>query len=138
MGRMAYYSPGIVAGLIGLVYAAFGTGLPTAAERVGLAAWLVPVLVLVGLLLMLAAQGTFAGVLPVPLGKSLRGTKCQAIGLLIIAGLASAAVAGLLARVAVGRATLIVGGCSLACWLTAIGLYLWSLPAAVADFAEPK
>ena len=134
MGRMGYFSPGIIGALTGLVYTLFGVGDYSALDRLVLGCFLVPLLFMVCQLLMVAAQGVFAHVLPVPFGKSLRGTKCLAIGLLIVVAIGSSMVTGLLSRVEVGPAAMIVGGLSLVCWLTAIGLYLWSLPTAVADF----
>jgi hypothetical protein len=77
-------------------------------------------------------------VLPVPFGKSVRGRKCAAIGVLIVIAMASSLVTYLLGRVAVGAPALVCGGVSLACWLGAVGIYLWSLPTAVADFVEPR
>lgn len=138
MSRTGYFSPGIIGALVGLVYAWFGGGDRAATDRLLLGCYLVPLLFAVGQLLMIAAQGMFAGVLPVPPGKSLRGTKCVVIGLLSIAGMSFALVTYLLSRVEVGTAALLLGGLSLACWLTAIGLYVWSLPTALADFATPK
>ncbi|MFH0983691.1 MAG: hypothetical protein V2A79_19425 [Planctomycetota bacterium] len=138
MSRAGYFSPGIMGALAGLVYAAFGRGGTSALDRWLTGCYLVPLLFVVGQLLMLAAQGVFAGVLPVPPGKSIRGTKCVVIGLLIVAGLASGLVTYLLVRVAVGPAAEVLGGLSLACWLTALGVYVWSLPTAVADFLEQE
>jgi hypothetical protein len=135
---MGYFSPGLIGGLAGLVFAVFGGGERTAADRLLLGSYLVPLLFLVGQLLMVAAQGLFAGVLPVPIGKSLRGTKCAVIGLLMIAGLGSGLVGGLLARVEFGAPAMIVGAASVACWLVALGIYVWSLPTAVADFVEQE
>ena len=134
MGRIGYFSPGIIGALAGLVYTLFGVGDYSALDRLMLGCTLVPLLFMVCQLLMVAAQGVFARVLPVPFGKSLRGMKCLAIGLLIVVAIGSSMVTGLLARVEVGPAAMIVGGLSLVCWLTTIGLYLWSLPTAVADF----
>ena len=136
MGRVGYFSPGIIGALAGLVYTLFGVGDYSALDRVALGCTLVPLLFVVCQLLMVAAQGVFARVLPVPFGKSLRGTKCLVIGLLLLVATASSLVTGLLSRVEFGPAAMIVGGLSVLCWLTAIGLYLWSLPTAAADFLK--
>lgn len=134
MSRTGYFSPGIVGALVGLVYAVLGGGDYSAVERLVRGSYLVPLLFVVCQLLMIAGQGVFAVVLPVPFGKSLRGAKCLAIGVLIVVGMVSGMVTYLLSRVQVGTTELVLGGVSLACWLVAIGLYVWSLPTAVADF----
>jgi len=135
MSRMGYFSPGILGVLVGLVYALFG-GDYSMSERLTLGCYLVPLLLIIGQLAMVAAQGMFAGVLPVPPGKSMRGTKCLIIGLLIVVGGVSGLVVYLLSHAEGGLAAKVFGGVSLACWLTAIGLYVWSLPTAVADFVR--
>ena len=135
MTRMGYLSPGILGALVGLIYAVFGGDYSTN-QRLVLAAWLVPLLLVAGQLAMVAAQGIFAGVLPVPPGKSIRGTKCVVVGLFVVTGGAVGIVAYLLARVEIGTAAMIVGGAGLACWLAAVGLYIWSVPTAVTDFVR--
>ncbi len=136
MSRTGYYSLGIVGALTGLVYAAFGGVDYSTWERLALGCYLVPLLFAVGQLLMLAAQGMFAGVLPVPFGKSLRGTKCLVIGLLVVVGMVSGLATYLLSRAEVGLASMVCGGLTLGSWLAALGVYAWSLPTAVADFAK--
>ena len=136
MSRTGYFAPGLIGAMGGLIYAVFGGGDHSAMDRLLLGCGLVPLLGVGCQLVMLAAQGMFAGVLPVPFGKSVRGTKCVVIGLLIVAGMASGLVAYLLTGVGVGSATLLLGGASLACGLAVIGLYVWLLPTAVADYVE--
>jgi hypothetical protein len=104
----------------------------------------VPLLILVaapvGLacqLAMFGAQGAFAQVLPVPIGKSIRGrpaTVCGSLTLLSVAALSAAFVLAL--DDGVNRpiiAILTVGGIFGVC---ALGTYVWSLPVASRDFTR--
>ena len=136
MSRMGYFSPGLMGGLAGLVFAVFHRGDDTTAERLLLASALVPGSFIFCQLLMFAAQGIFASVLPVPFGKSLRGTKCIVVGSLMVAAAVTGMLAYLFSRAESGRATLVLGGLSLVCTLASLGWYLWSLPTATADFSE--
>ena len=136
MSRMGYFAPGIVGVVVGLVYVVFGGAERDAAERVTLGCILVPVLFALCQLSMIASQGVFARVLPVPVGRSIRGGKCLAIGLLIDAAIASSLIAILLVRVETDTTAVVVMATSGACWLAAVLVYLWSLPTAVADFVR--
>ena len=136
MSRMGYFSPGMIGALAGLVFAVFHSGDDGPAERLLLACVLVPALFAYCQLLMIAAQGIFAAVLPVPFGRSLRGTKCVVIGSLIVAAAVSGKLAYLFSRTESGQATLILGALSLVCALASLGWYVWSLPTAMMDFGE--
>ncbi|MCP4592875.1 MAG: hypothetical protein GY842_19235 [bacterium] len=138
MSLTAYFGPGIVGALVGLIYAIFGGDdySYTTTDRVILGFELVPGLFLICQLLMIAAQGIFAAVLPVPFGKTLRGAKCVAIGVLMLVGMVCGAVAQMLGGVEIGLAAIVVGAASLLCAIVAVGLYVWSLPTAVVDFVD--
>lgn len=98
-------------------------------------------------LTIFALQGLFAGVLPVPFGKSMRGANCRVIGLLLLLGL----LVGLLLRVTGASEQLGPERHNLSWfWLiwfvswaafsglsgpAALVIYLYSLPAAKPDFA---
>ncbi len=146
MTRLHYYSPGLVGLLIGLIL-----GYETAAKAGLSPFWtyaLVPLCVAIDLGLscqlgMIGFQGLFAGVLPVPIGKSLRGTMCRAIGFLILLGLLTRTGLSLaLSRFSVfalihelGVSGILAGVLvTLGCLLLALLLYLFSLPSAAADF----
>ncbi len=89
-------------------------------------------------LLMIGAQGAFAQVLPVPWGKSIRGGAAVVVGTLLIAWNALGLICGSLLRHEVYVAGLVLAGLSLLSLLGAIVTYVWSLPAAVADFGNDK
>lgn len=148
MGRFHYYSPGLLGLLLGLVLgynAGAGLGL-----RPFLTFVAVPLATGIDLgltcqLAMLGFQGLLAGVLPVPIGKTLRGTICHVIGLLVIFGLLTRL--GLsLAHSHLGLVTLTyqLGLGVVAAWavvglgslMVALVLYLFSIPTAAADFPK--
>jgi hypothetical protein len=89
-------------------------------------------------LLFVGAQGAFAQVLPVPWGKSVRGRPAVVGGwLLMLAmglGLITAALLWEAVTVA-GSVVGMVGGAALALFAV---VYVWSLPAAVADFGRER
>jgi len=92
---------------------------------------------------MVGLQGFFAGVLPVPIGKTLRGAMCRVIGFLILLGLLIRAglslacsqfsVFALIHELGIG-AILVGVLVTLGCLLLALLLYVFSIPSAVADF----
>lgn len=88
--------------------------------------------------LFVGAQGVFAQVIPVPLGKSIRGGAGAGIGWALIAGILLLAVAGLLFREGVSRAAWVLLAVSVISFGTAIVLYVWNVPAAVRDFGDGR
>jgi len=137
MGFWTYYSPLGLGFLLTLALhdtiRAHGPVLP------GWAEW--PFLVGLGLgvglvcqLLMIGAQGLFAQVLPVPVGRSIRGRAAVVGGGLIVAGVALAAVACLLYWEGLRAASLIVAALSGTAAGGAAITYIWSWPVAVRDF----
>jgi hypothetical protein len=89
MTKLQYWSPLIIGAIVGEIY-----GLLTL-RQVGLnpvlSTGVLPMVAALccGLtlqLILIGAQGFFAAVLPVPFGKSLRGTKCRVIGFLVLLG----------------------------------------------------
>lgn len=140
MSAFAYYSPLWVGAALAVAIfsAVYDTLAPSHRLWVGLlgcpAAGIACQLALIGF------QGSFAQVLPVPGGKSIRGRGAMLCGALILLGMGFALAAFLvgydgLAGVA-SVATILAGG-SLA---AALGAYFWCVPAAITDFAssEPK
>jgi len=85
-------------------------------------------------LMLIGVQGAFAQVLPVPVGRSIRGRGAVVGGGLIIACVVLAAVAGLLRLEELGRAALTIGLLSLASAVGAGISYIWCWPTAVRDF----
>jgi hypothetical protein len=139
MSRWTYYSPVLLGVLLVVALndalrdrlAGYGAGL----------AWGVVVLVAIGVglgcqVLTVGAQGAFAQVLPVPGGRSIRGRAAVTGGWLLILWVVLGAIAGLLGYEAVTVAALVLGGLSGLALVAALVVYIWSLPAAVADFGE--
>jgi hypothetical protein len=141
MGRWAYYSPlfvGIM--LVVLVNDALRTALPTLAAGWQ---WLIVAgaALAVGIqcqVLMVGVQGAFAQVLPVPRGRSIRGPGAVIGGWLLVLWVGLAGAAALLQYGGVGPAALVVGVAALAALLAAGLVYVWSLPAAMADFGSER
>jgi hypothetical protein len=138
MGRWTYYSPLVLGTLLVL---AMSESLRAVLTMSDWAEWLIVagVAVAVGIqcqVLMIGAQGAFAQVLPVPVGKSIRGGAAAMGGWLLIMWVVLSAVTVLLGFEAVTQAAVVVGIVSLAALAGMIVVYVWSLPAAVADFRE--
>jgi hypothetical protein len=131
MTRFAYYSPFWIGALIWLgILTAQGDsvfGDPLLLGSV-LAAGLTCQLVMIGV------QGAFAQVLPVPVGKSIRGRGAVVTGSLILAASVAFATSGLIAMDEVTRAAVVIGVIGAALALCALGAYIWCLPAAARDF----
>jgi len=85
--------------------------------------------------LMIGTQGAFAQVLPVPLGRSIRGGAAATGGWLLIAWVALSSVAALLGFERVTRAAVVVGVLGVAALVGALVTYIWNIPAAQRDFA---
>ncbi|MCG3127038.1 MAG: hypothetical protein CHACPFDD_01895 [Phycisphaerae bacterium] len=85
-------------------------------------------------LLFIGAQGAAARVLPVPGGRSIRGGAAVLAGSMIIVSLVLLAAALMTYLSGFETPALVTGVASAACALTALGTYLWSLPAAARDF----
>lgn len=89
-------------------------------------------------LLLIGVQGAFAQVLPVPVGRSIRGRGAVLGGALIIAAVALATIAGLL-KIQDMPAPAVVT--TVLCSMAAIGAvitYFWCWPVAIRDFHEGK
>ncbi len=86
-------------------------------------------------LLFIGTQGTFAQVLPVPIGRSIRGRGAVVTGALIILTIVAAAIAWLSAVDEITGVTIAAIIISAACGLCAAGGYIWCLPTSVRDFA---
>jgi hypothetical protein len=89
MTKLQYWSPLIIGAILGEIY-----GLHLYGRVGGNPVWSLGALPLLSALstalslqvVMISAQGLFAGVLPVPFGKSIRGIACRIIGFLILFG----------------------------------------------------
>jgi hypothetical protein len=149
MTKWQYWSPLPIGGVVGAIYGlqAFGDVGGNPVIGMGVLPLLTALLGAVQFqLLMFAAQAFFAAVLPVPFGKSIRGTKCRVIGFLMLFGpLIAFAMqwSGAFVLLISERHTLtafwliwfigwtVVGGL---CYPAALLIYLYFVPAAVADF----
>jgi hypothetical protein len=142
MGRWTYYSPLLLGTVLSFIlFLTYRELLPP------LPAWLLWLSGCVGALLaglccqlvLIGSQGAFAQVLPVPSGRSIRGRGAVVTGVLALAGLGLGAVAGLLrAEEGLQFWSFLAGALSLASLLAAMAAYIWSLPAAVRDFADER
>jgi hypothetical protein len=141
--RWTYYSPllgGAAVGALGAYSLAEGAVL----YRIGVVLLAAAVTGLVCQLLMIAAQGAFAKVVPVPVGRSIRGNAAMWFGRLWLvgAGFAVVPVLMLLTEAAdevswAGKVLFYgTGIISIACALGGVGLYIWNLPVAVRDFVD--
>lgn len=136
MGRWTYYSP-LALGI--LLVLAMNESVRALLTWPDWEEWLVVagVALAAGIqcqVLMTGAQGAFAQVLPVPFGKSIRGSGAALAGWLLIAWVVLSAVTVLLGFEAVTQAAVVVGIASLTALAGAIVVYVWNLPAGVADF----
>jgi len=149
MTKWQYWSPLLVGGVIGEIH-----GLQASMKLEGnplITMGLLPLAYALGgaiqlQLVMFAAQALFAAVLPVPFGKSIRGTKCRVIGFLMLLGTLIALFFSLSeAFVYFGsqRHTLtpfwqiwFIGWAVVAalCYPAALVIFLYSLPTAEPDF----
>lgn len=137
MGAWTYYSPlglGIVLTLV--LHETIRAHAPA------MAAWaewpfVIGLAIGVGLLcqlLLVGAQGAFAQVLPVPMGRSIRGRGAMVGGWLVIGCVVLASAALLLWVEGLVIAGLVSGVLSLLCAAGAAGAYIWCWPVAVRDF----
>lgn len=92
------------------------------------------VLGLAGQLMLIGGQGAFAQVLPVPLGRSIRGRAAAVGGFLIIVFVVLAIATWLLRSEEFLSASTISGVGGLAAALGAIITYVWCWPMAIRDF----
>ena len=141
MGLWTYYSPLGIGLLVTLVLhetvRAHAPVMPSWAEW----PFVVAVGVVVGLLcqlMLVGVQGAFGQVLPVPVGRSIRGRGAVVGGVLIVGCVALGAVAGLLRSEELNSAALVVGVLSLVSGAAAVITYVWCWPMAVRDFSERR
>ncbi len=141
MGRMTYYSPlllGMV--LVFVLNESVRAAFPLAeAWRQWL--YVTAGALAVGLecqLLMVAAQGAFAQVLPVPFGKSVRGRGAVLAGWLFFASSTLGAAAWLLGGAGARMAMMVLIVLSLVALGGSVAAYVWNLPAALVDFGADE
>jgi len=139
MSLWSYYSPLGLGLLVTLVLhetvRAHAPAMPSWAEW----PFVVGVGLVVGLLcqlMMIGVQGAFAQVLPVPVGRSIRGRAAEIGGCLIMGCVALAVVAVLLRLDELSSAALVVGVLSAVSGAGAVITYIWCWPTAVRDFDE--
>jgi hypothetical protein len=141
MGSFAYYSPiGLGLLLTLIANAVIRERLPD--DMSPGVAWVIIVLIglLVGLacqLLLIGAQGVVAQVLPVPVGRSIRGRPAVIAGFLIL-GTVVLLMAGLISSSESAAAGTIFFILAAIAAVTAIVIYAWCWPMAQRDFAEPR
>ena len=140
MGIWTYYSPlGIGFILVLALHESVGSSAPTAWPQWTYWPFVIVIGLLAGLLcqlLMIGVQGAFAQVLPVPIGRSIRGRGAVVGGGLIIATVALAAIAGLLKTQEMGLPSLVTGILTLAAAIGALITYIWCWPVAPRDFTN--
>lgn len=137
MGMWTYFSPLILgtlitAAVIWTSYAPLRVE-PAAIRTLWSLAYAIPVGVACQFL-MVAAQGAFAQVLPVPVGRSIRGRAATSAGVLMLATVVLGGTAALLFSEGLQTAFYAVGAGAVASLLVALVIYVWNLPAAARDF----
>ena len=141
MGRWSYYSPAMLGVVLAVItfftyqellpsWPAWQSGMVLVAASVGGG--------LVCQLAMVAAQGAFAQVLPVPGGRSIRGAGAAASGWLLLLALVVGLAAALLVVEHVRVATVIVAGLAGALASAAVVIYIWNWPTAIRDFRDER
>jgi predicted membrane channel-forming protein YqfA (hemolysin III family) len=88
--------------------------------------------------LMIGAQGAFAQVLPVPRGRSIRGRAAAVAGWLAIGVFVLGDGAAVMKVNGMGSAALVPGLAALVALIAGVVIYVWNLPAAVADFGDDR
>ena len=142
MGRWTYYSPLWLGAALSLVIMlTYRQFLPELSDWL-LALVVAGACVLIGLvcqLVIVAVQGAFAQVLPVPGGRSVRGRGAVVCGWLLMAAIACGVVAGALwIEEGMWLASLVLAVLGLGLLCGAVITYLWCWPLAVRDFAEER
>lgn len=141
MSRWTYYAPLWLGTLLAAgLYAALRDQLPAWPLWMQYAAPLVgcPLVGLYAQLVLMGVQGAFAQVLPVPGGRSLRGSYAVMSGGFLLAALALAPVGALLLNERVRVAGMAVTAAAGVCLAAALAAYAWGLPAAVRDFSPRR
>lgn len=137
VGRSTYYAPFYIGFIIALLARdIYGGSIPP--EPVW-RHWLAVIGISLGFALacqlsFIGMQGFSAQVLPVPGGRSIRGTGARTTGSALLIGLAGLVVTFMLASETVSTAATISAVLSASLLIVAVIGYLWSLPAAVSDF----
>lgn len=139
MGRFTYYSPALIGAAITATFARTITESAPAMFRGTPWLWVLIYSCVAGGLcqaLMVAAQGTFAQVLPVPGGRTIRGRSAVFGGMLLDIGIGALMVAALLHSEGLAQAAMILAIVGVGALLGFGGVYFWSLPMAARDFAD--
>lgn len=141
MGPFAYYSP-LIVGIVFIL--SMGGSIRESFPTYSDGAWYV-VLSLIALttavlfqFIMIGLQGVYAQVLPVPVGKSIRGGAAVAGGGLILAATLATMSMALLASESMSTGATVAGLIAAAAALGAAVTYIWNIPAAVRDFADER
>ncbi|MGE0479785.1 MAG: hypothetical protein AB7Q17_04870 [Phycisphaerae bacterium] len=141
MSRWTYYAPLWLGTLLAAaLYAALRDQLPAWPLWLTYLAPLVgcPLVGLYAQLVLTGVQGAFAQVLPVPGGRSLRGSYAVVSGGFLLAALALAPIGALLLSERVRVAGVAVATGAGVCLAAALAAYAWGLPAAVRDFSRKR
>lgn len=136
MSAFSYYSPFLLGVAFCALVIASGFEELVGTQRIVAYAVACP---LVGLLFqfkMVGVQGLMAQVLPVPVGKSIRGRGAVVTGVLLLAAVLCVDGAILLGVEGMTRVVTVLAMAGGAFAVAAFGAYAWSLPAAVRDFSR--
>lgn len=143
MNQFTYWSPLVFGTLLFALFASAnlqdGPAWLIASSRGAQAAWISVGALLAGLhaqIVMFGCQGFFAQCLPVPIGKTIRGSGASAAGLLMLLYFVGALAWTLVGPVLEGLLFVVATGVPIALAAAAMTAYLWSLPTAVRDFGR--
>lgn len=87
-------------------------------------------------LAMVGMQGATAQVLPLPVGRSIRGRGAAWVGVLTLVFISVGAVAAMLRSEQLTTAWRVAAGVSFAAGVSAVIGYIWCIPAALRDFGK--
>jgi hypothetical protein len=87
---------------------------------------------------MFAVQGAFGQVLPVPGGRTIRGRAAVFAGVFLFCAVKGALICAFFVSEGVRGQAMLAGVTAGGLLLAFLGLYAWSLPAAVRDFADDR
>ncbi len=137
MSKWTYYSPMLGGAILGILITVQSTPGWAWPARLGVGLGAVWVGMMLAMLLMVGCQGMLVGVMPAGRGKSIRGRGATVAGAFILLAFALGVPCALIASEGAGTVALTLGGICAGSAVLALAVYVWSIPAAKADFRDP-